>query len=364
MKQTQYILVADNFKFTREIIKESLESKGYQVLTFSDGVQARKFWQDHNPDLTILNSDFSSNDGPFSPSEMAKMAKGRVSHVLYLVDAKGVASVPLPGTPIRIHNLVKPFIIRDLAKMVDGILRSHPSGYVPIFQGTLKEFTIWELLKKIEEQGLTGELKITRPSGQETGLKFRAGQIDGLANQAKYDEDDVINDIVQLEDGEFVVYQKLLAFNDIEPSNAGGIIDKYKHFVIPETVENKMDLLCSLLEEISKRLFDIVGRNQTVKTLLKCIKELRPKYPFLQLLNVDYSGEVALYNWKKELDMDTIKGFAELTFRFISQVNSLYLDENEAVALEQLVERMDAKLEEVNFYQIYQSLELQRDFAG
>ena len=154
-------------------------------------------------------------------------------------------------------------------------------------------------------------------------------------------------------EGDFVVYQKLLAFNGIEPATAASNLpDKFKHFVIPENMDNKIELLCELLENISKKLFDIVGRNETVKTLLKSIKELRPKYPFLQLLNVDYSGEVSLFNWKKDLDMETVHGFAELTFQFISEVNLMFLDEETGVQLEQLVERMDARLEEINFYQV------------
>lgn len=361
MKQSQFILVADDKKFTRQIIKESLESKGYQVITFGDGKQAVKFWLEHHPDLTVVNGEFSSTDGPFAPSEIIRLASGRVSHLLYLGDSKGVPTVPLPGAPVRFHYLIKPFIIRDLVKVVDSILRTHPSGYVPIFQGDLSEFTIWELLKKIEEQGLTGELKITKPSGKETGVKFKAGQIDSLAAAGK-DDEEAINEVLHLKEGDFVVYQRLLAFNDIEPSQSNEkILDKFKHYVIPENMDGKIELLCTLLENISKNLFNIVGRNETVKTLLKCIKELRPKYPFLQLLNVDFSGEVSLYNWKKDLEMENVHGFAELTYLFISEVNSVFLDDEETVALEQLVERMDAKLEEINFYQIYQNLEFQKD---
>lgn len=360
MKQSQFILVADNHKFTRQIIKESLELKGYQVITFGDGDQAVKFWLEHHPDLTIVNGEFSATDGPFAPSEVIRLAQGRVSHLLYLGDSKGVPTVPLPGAPVRFHYLIKPFIIRDLTKVIEGILRKHPSGFVPIFQGDLKEFTIWELLKKIEEQGLTGELKITKPSGKEASVNFRAGQIDGLESVGK-DDEEAINDILNLQEGDFVVYQKLLAFNGIEPATAASNLpDKFKHFVIPENMDNKIELLCELLENISKKLFDIVGRNETVKTLLKSIKELRPKYPFLQLLNVDYSGEVSLFNWKKDLDMETVHGFAELTFQFISEVNLMFLDEETGVQLEQLVERMDARLEEINFYQVYLELEQQK----
>ena len=360
MKQPQFILVADDSKFSRQLIKDSLELKGYQVISFSEGKQAIKFWLDHHPDLTIANGYFAGSEGPFAPSEIMRVAEGRVCHMLYLGDSKGVPTVPLPETPIRFHYLIKPFIIRDLIKVTDSILRTHPSGFVPIFQGNLGEYTVWDLFKKIEDQGLTGELRVSVPDGEDVKVYFKAGQIDSLSALGQ-DDEEAINSLLNLKKGQFVVYQKLMAFSNMEANLSGDKYTKYKHFVIPENIDNKLELLCDLLEGISKKLFGIVGRNETVKTLLSCIRDLRPKYPFLQLLNVDFSGEVSLFNWKKELDLETVRGFAELTHLLLMTLNESYLDGDTYVQLEQLIESMDAKLEEINFYQMY--LELERQYV-
>ncbi len=356
MKQPQFILIVDDSKFSRQLIKEALELKGYQVIALNDGNQAMKFWLEQHPDLTIVNGNFAATEGPFAPSEIMRIAEGKTCNILYLGDSKGVPTVPLPDTPVRFHYLIKPFIIRDLIKVTDGILRTHPAGFVPIFQGRLEEYTVWDLLKKIEEQGLTGELRVTVPIGQDVCVYFKAGQIEKLSTQST-DDEEAISTILNLRQGSFVVYQKLLTFNNLEATPSGDQYTKYKHFVIPETVESKLDLLCELLENISIKLFDAVGRNETVKTLLQCIKDLHSKFPFLQLLNVDFSGKVSLYNWNKELDLETVRGFAELTYLLLSRLNESYLSEETSLQLDQLLERMDARLEEINFYQIYLELE-------
>jgi DNA-binding response OmpR family regulator len=360
MRSSQFLMIADEHRFTRQLMKDSLEDRGYQVISFDEPDDALHFWLEHHPDLSIVNGSWSKNDGPFSPTEIVRKAEGRISHLLYLGNSTGVPTVPLPGTPIRFHYLIKPFIIRDLIKVVDSILKRHPAGFVPIFQGDLVEFSVWNLLKKIEEQGLTGEMNLVLPNGEKATVFFKAGMIDVIKYGDRKD-DEAMNAILGLTEGEFVVYQKLMTFSEMEAQMNQGKKGKYDHFVIPESIEGKESLLWGLLEVISKSLFEIAGRNETIKILLHCIKKLRPQYPFLQLLNVDYSGEVSLFNWKKELDLETVQGFAELMHLFISEVNRQILNNDErTVKLEQLIERMDAKLEEVNFYQIYQELEIQK----
>ena len=88
MNRQKRIVVVDDFRGIRTIIKESLEKRGYEVEEADDGDQALKFFDGRQVDLLITDFDMPEMDGAKLIRRIRDMSKYTYTPVIMLTGIK------------------------------------------------------------------------------------------------------------------------------------------------------------------------------------------------------------------------------------------------------------------------------------
>ena len=120
MAKSPTILVVDDEAQIRTIVEHRLEADGYQVISVSDGDEALKAFEAHQPDLIVLDLMMPQVDG-FQVCERVK-AKSNVP--IIILSAKGDELDKVVGFRMGADDyLTKPFSPSELALRVQAVLR-------------------------------------------------------------------------------------------------------------------------------------------------------------------------------------------------------------------------------------------------
>lgn len=92
-KDFPLILVADDDKFTRMLLRQILEKDGYQVEEVADGEQCLTAYTSHRPDMVLLDGIMPVMDGFTCCTQLQKLANGVHTPVLMITGLNDQASV-------------------------------------------------------------------------------------------------------------------------------------------------------------------------------------------------------------------------------------------------------------------------------
>ena len=116
------ILIADDEKRIRRLIKDYLTREHYTVLEAGDGEEALRLFEEETPDLMILDVMMPKMDG----MEVLRVVREQSGIPVILLTAKSEEEDELRGFATGADEYVtKPFSPRTLVARVEAILRRH-----------------------------------------------------------------------------------------------------------------------------------------------------------------------------------------------------------------------------------------------
>ena len=124
------ILVVDDEKLIRDVIREYLINENYEVIEAKDGVEAVKLAEENNIDLIILDIMMPNMDGYTAYKEIRK---NKVIPTIIL-SARSEEYDKLLGFDLGIDDfLAKPFSPKELVARVKAILRRNDKNLIECF---------------------------------------------------------------------------------------------------------------------------------------------------------------------------------------------------------------------------------------
>lgn len=130
MKRTmseKQILVVDDEKTIREVLRRYLEREGYSVREAADGREALAYVEEEIPDLIVLDLMLPGVDG----MAVARRLRQSVTVPIVMLTAKGELEDRLEGLQVGADDyIVKPFSPKEVALRVNAVLRRADEGTV------------------------------------------------------------------------------------------------------------------------------------------------------------------------------------------------------------------------------------------
>jgi len=116
------VLVVEDEPDTLQLVKESLESEGYLVITATDGIEAEDKARKENPDLIILDILLPKRNG-YEVCKRLREDKNFLGTPILMLTAKGDYGSRLRGFFQGAFDYVgKPFNTEDLIKKIRKLL--------------------------------------------------------------------------------------------------------------------------------------------------------------------------------------------------------------------------------------------------
>ncbi len=121
------IVIADDEQNITDVCKRYLERDGYEVWAAADGEEALRLWEQHEPDLLVLDLMMPKLDG----LEVCDAVRLKADTPIIMLTARGEENDRLLGLTMGADDYVtKPFSPRELVLRVRNILRRTGSGAV------------------------------------------------------------------------------------------------------------------------------------------------------------------------------------------------------------------------------------------
>jgi len=116
------VLVVEDEPDTLQLVKESLEFEGYEVITATDGIEAEDKAHRENPDIIILDIFLPKRDG-YEVCRRLREDKNTFGIPIIMLTAKGDYGSRLKGFLQGAFDYVaKPFSTEDLIKKIKKLL--------------------------------------------------------------------------------------------------------------------------------------------------------------------------------------------------------------------------------------------------
>lgn len=115
------ILIVDDSKFMRNIIRQTLEEGGHKIIAETDnGVDAVELFKEHTPDLTTMDITIHGKDGIQTINEITRISS---TAKILVVSALSEKTVRNSDRDIHVSGYItKPFQKEDLLKKIDSLL--------------------------------------------------------------------------------------------------------------------------------------------------------------------------------------------------------------------------------------------------
>lgn len=124
------VLYVEDELFLGKIVKESLESRGYEVLMESDGANAAALFKKSKPDICVLDVMLPNKDG-FTIADEIREEDEKVP-IIFLT-AKTQTEDVVKGFTLGANDYIrKPFSMEELIVRIQNALRNKTGGGLPI----------------------------------------------------------------------------------------------------------------------------------------------------------------------------------------------------------------------------------------
>jgi DNA-binding response OmpR family regulator len=162
------ILLAEDEASLGMIVKESLESRDFQVFLTENGVQALEMYQNEKPDILVLDVMMPKKDG-FTLAKEIRQENKRIP-ILFLT-AKSQTNDVLEGFQIGGNDyLKKPFSMEELIVRIKSLLNRIE------FQTNLEAIDIGKYQFNFTKQTLSINEKIFQLTSREAELLFQLSE--------------------------------------------------------------------------------------------------------------------------------------------------------------------------------------------
>src|SRR5689334_8098090 len=149
MSKTKVFYVEDEL-FLGKIVRESLESRGYEVIMESDGAKATALFKKSQPDICVLDIMLPNKDG-FAIADEIRALDEEVP-IIFLT-AKTQTEDVVKGFSLGGNDYIrKPFSMEELIVRIQNLLKTKPGETQKISGGTA---TIGKYTFQLNRQTLT-----------------------------------------------------------------------------------------------------------------------------------------------------------------------------------------------------------------
>ena len=135
--EAPFVLVADDDKDIRALLRMVLEEDGYEVADAGDGEQALRLALERPPDLCVLDVMMPKLDGITVTSELRATERTREVPIILLSARTHWESVQRGKAAGADEYLTKPFVPEDLQRSVRSLLMRHTSSDEPVDEPVL-----------------------------------------------------------------------------------------------------------------------------------------------------------------------------------------------------------------------------------
>lgn len=164
MSKTKILYVEDE-TFLGKIVKESLESRGYEVLMESDGNKVLTLFRQTGPDVCVLDVMLPNKDGFTIADEIREV--NQAVPIIFLT-AKTQTEDVVKGFTLGGNDYIrKPFSMEELIVRIQNVLRGNSEGAKKIVSDSVQ---IGKYNFQLNRQVLTG-------GGDERKLSFREAEL-------------------------------------------------------------------------------------------------------------------------------------------------------------------------------------------
>ena len=119
------ILIADDEKDVRNLVRFAFERRGFEVVEAADGSEALTIANQESPDLIILDAMMPGISG-YEASRRLKKAEATKEIPIVFLSAKGQTYEVAEGLEAgAVAYIVKPFAPKELVAQVQEILQKH-----------------------------------------------------------------------------------------------------------------------------------------------------------------------------------------------------------------------------------------------
>ena len=119
------ILIADDEKDVRDLVRFTFERRGFQVIEATDGSEALTIASQELPDLILLDAMMPGMSGYEASRELKKAEATKEIPIVFL-SAKGQTYEVIEGLEAgAIAYIVKPFAPKELVAQVQEVLQKH-----------------------------------------------------------------------------------------------------------------------------------------------------------------------------------------------------------------------------------------------
>jgi DNA-binding response OmpR family regulator len=119
------ILIADDEKDVRNLVRFAFERRGFEVVEAADGIQAVAVARRESPDLILMDATMPGISGYEASRELKKAEATRKIPIVFL-SAKGQTYEVAEGLEAgAVAYIVKPFAPKELVAQVQEILQQH-----------------------------------------------------------------------------------------------------------------------------------------------------------------------------------------------------------------------------------------------
>ena len=119
------ILIADDEKDVRNLVRFTFERRGFEVVEAADGIEAVTLARRESPDLILLDAMMPGMSGYEASRELKKAEATKEIPIVFL-SAKGQTYEVIEGLEAgAIAYIVKPFAPKELVAQVQEVLQKH-----------------------------------------------------------------------------------------------------------------------------------------------------------------------------------------------------------------------------------------------
>ncbi len=142
----QYILIADDNEDITDILSAYAEKEGFTPVIASDGEEAFRLFEKHNPAVVLLDVMMPKEDG----YEVCRKIRSRSNVPIILITARGEDFERIMGLDIGADDyIVKPFSPSEVMARVRAILRRMTKTDTPLQSGDI--LTVSNLVINLDE---------------------------------------------------------------------------------------------------------------------------------------------------------------------------------------------------------------------
>ncbi|RYY41016.1 MAG: response regulator transcription factor [Chitinophagaceae bacterium] len=161
MKQPRILYVEDEI-FLAKIVSETLQGRGFEVVLEGDGAKALQRFEEHTPDVCLLDIMLPNKDG----FEIADAIRDRNTEVpIIFLSAKSEANDVVNGFKLGANDYIrKPFSMEELIVRIENVLRH------PVTAGEQDEMKLGEYVFNSKRQTLAHPQDTRKLSYRESEL--------------------------------------------------------------------------------------------------------------------------------------------------------------------------------------------------